>query len=438
MLVTCPACRTKYRAPHGRIILEQTRARCSRCGHVFVPSAADCQAEAPRPGGAPGGFPATRPGSSRKPASGGGVPQAPETARSGRITGPLRPQASKRKSSARSAAIPLALIIAVIAMAYSLYPRWMAVLPFPPLQVAEQQSPGKIELPETLPREGSLGASQGGEMGAAPDDAPEGTERERTGRNGPSGDRSPGQRQGGGGQVASVPAEPSGKASAGSGQETTPSASAAGRRIKEDAGTSSRDLEYLNVAFPEIAGRSLALFRIADAGPPRAQPGEEARENPSGKSGKPSPSPEIEPRPYSVVLASCRRKKSAMNVISSYRKRGLDPLSLGRVHLNESGKWWVVYLGRYETREAAAKAEKALQEDRRLMIKMVPYANRIDTEGRKTMQAAREKLVRLGYVPYAAAQGHALLVGAHRNLPRAREMKQELRSRGFQSMIVKR
>ncbi|MGD9321433.1 MAG: AAA family ATPase, partial [Desulfobacteraceae bacterium] len=57
------------------------------------------------------------------------------------------------------------------------------------------------------------------------------------------------------------------------------------------------------------------------------------------------------PRPYSLILASCRSRKNAQKALDDFRSRGSSPLSLGKVKLEKSGIWWLVYTGYYESKE---------------------------------------------------------------------------------------
>jgi cell division septation protein DedD len=63
---------------------------------------------------------------------------------------------------------------------------------------------------------------------------------------------------------------------------------------------------------------------------------------------------EESPGPYSILLSSCRLQESVQNVVTKYKKIGLNPYVV-KVDLGEKGIWWRIYAGHYESREKAIK-----------------------------------------------------------------------------------
>jgi predicted Zn finger-like uncharacterized protein len=432
MLVTCPSCRTKYRAPHGRIVPGRSRVRCTRCLYVFVPGGADCEPESPC-GTAPEEFAAPQAEGSSGPGLGGaGSGDAPARIPSGRIAARGGPAAGRGKPSRFPAAL-LALVVATLAAAYSLHPRWMAVLPFPPLRGPDPQTAERAEPPGMPSQHGSLLQDPAGNAGAdtagRPGRAQAQAARGKTSKEGPSlADRDPGSGRGtDASAAANAPPSVSTRA--------RPPHPAAGRNPEAALEISARTSESTDSVPFGIGRRAGAPHRTPEAAQTPSGPATEA-----GARQEPRDKPEIRRKPYAVVLSSCRKKASALHVIARYRTRSGAQLALGRVRLNESGAWWVVYLGRFATRRAAERARRSLGEDRRLMIETVPYANLVDTFDKpEARQRTRKRLERLGYVPYVGGrEGQALLVGAHRTVARAQRMQKQLRGQGFETVIVER
>lgn len=144
--------------------------------------------------------------------------------------------------------------------------------------------------------------------------------------------------------------------------------------------------------------------------------------------------------PYSIMLASCRLKKSAQEVVSVNRKKGLKP-HIVKVDLGPKGEWWRVFAGQYRNRGEALKVRKDLKL-KDALIKKTPYANEIgifDSEI-QTMGMAK-RLEKLGYSPYVIkAQDNKwrLVTGAFVSHDGAKLQKSELAAKGVQSKIVER
>ena len=146
------------------------------------------------------------------------------------------------------------------------------------------------------------------------------------------------------------------------------------------------------------------------------------------------------PRPYSLILASCRSRKNAQKALDDFRSHVSSPLSLGKVKLEKSGIWWLVYTGYYESKEEAAKARNKLQLADAI-VQSTPYCNFVGTFPSKLeMAETYQRLERLGYYPYSIQDEdvYRLLVGAHSTAKDAEEQKLAWEADGMQSRVVKR
>ena len=72
--------------------------------------------------------------------------------------------------------------------------------------------------------------------------------------------------------------------------------------------------------------------------------------------------------PYSILLSSCRQQDSVQNVLTKYRKAGLNPYAV-KVDLGKKGVWWRVYAGRFESRDKAIKARNNYGLSDKIVIK---------------------------------------------------------------------
>jgi len=148
----------------------------------------------------------------------------------------------------------------------------------------------------------------------------------------------------------------------------------------------------------------------------------------------------LNPRPYSLILASCRSRRNAQEALDDFKSQGLSPLFLGKVKLGKRGIWWVVYTGYYENKEEAAKARKELQL-LDAIVQKTPYCNLVGTFPSKLeMAETYRRLERLGYYPYSIQDEdvYRLLVGAHSTAKNAEEQKLALEAEGMHSTVVKR
>lgn len=145
------------------------------------------------------------------------------------------------------------------------------------------------------------------------------------------------------------------------------------------------------------------------------------------------------PRPYSLMLASCRLKENAQKVVADYRKKGLSPFIV-KVELGNGDVWWRISAGHYQDRQEAARAkeEHALSDS---VVKKTPYSNLIAMfSSEQDARAEARRLEELGYSPYliTGEKSLRLLVGAFETRRGAEKQKAELQSEGIPSQIIER
>jgi len=139
------------------------------------------------------------------------------------------------------------------------------------------------------------------------------------------------------------------------------------------------------------------------------------------------------PHPYTIMLASCKLRKSADAVVSKHRKLGLSPYIV-KVDLGDKGEWLRILAGHYENKEEALKVKNKNNLTDSKVVKM-PYANLIDTYSSKSEAAGMvQNLEELGYSPYftdSPGGTHRLFVGAFFTREGAQRQKTELHSKGI-------
>ena len=144
---------------------------------------------------------------------------------------------------------------------------------------------------------------------------------------------------------------------------------------------------------------------------------------------------------YSLILSSCREKKNAIKALVNLKKNGFSPLFIGKINLKKRGRWWVVYMGNYETWEKANRAREELRLSDAI-IKKAPYTNLIGIFSSCTeKEAMYRSLKMLGYFPYTieTEKGiYRLLVGGHISLEEADEQRIGLNEVGIHTRVVKR
>ena len=149
---------------------------------------------------------------------------------------------------------------------------------------------------------------------------------------------------------------------------------------------------------------------------------------------------EFVPRPYSIMLASCRRMDSAQSVIKQNRRKGLAPYAV-RVDLGQKGIWWRVFEGNYASR-GEASGVKSQYNLSKSMVKKTPFAISIGAFDSETAAATEvQRLVRLKHSPYflpGPQNKLRLLVGAFVSKDGARQLQEELTARGISNEVVVR
>lgn len=148
----------------------------------------------------------------------------------------------------------------------------------------------------------------------------------------------------------------------------------------------------------------------------------------------------IVPRPYSIMLASCRRLDSVQAVIKLNRQRGLLPYAV-RVNLGQKGIWWRVFEGSYASADEAGDVRRQYQLSG-AMVKKTPFAVSIGDFSSETEAATEvQRLLNLKHSPYFLPDSQnrvRLLVGAFASKDGARQLQDELNARGISSQIVVR
>ncbi|WP_207681733.1 SPOR domain-containing protein [Desulfonema magnum] len=157
------------------------------------------------------------------------------------------------------------------------------------------------------------------------------------------------------------------------------------------------------------------------------------------------PSSEDEsPHPYTIQLASYRSRKSAQEGRLRFERHGVSP------YLGRRGKWWISYMGRYKSREAAETARK--QYEKRIkkasrrsdsLVRKMPYSNFIgsfSSDDNKTPKFQR--LERLGYSPYfmkgAEDEDFKLFVGVYKTKKEAEKQIRRLKANGVSGQVAER
>jgi septal ring-binding cell division protein DamX len=148
----------------------------------------------------------------------------------------------------------------------------------------------------------------------------------------------------------------------------------------------------------------------------------------------------ILPRPYSIMLASCRLLDSAQTVIKQNRRKGLLPYAV-RVDLGQKGIWWRVFEGNYASAAEAGDVRRQYQLSG-AMVKKTPFAVSIGDFSSETDATAEvQRLLKLKHSPYflPGPQNRVrLLVGAFASKEGARQLQDELNARGISNQVVVR
>ncbi|MEJ2724250.1 MAG: polysaccharide biosynthesis tyrosine autokinase [Deltaproteobacteria bacterium] len=156
--------------------------------------------------------------------------------------------------------------------------------------------------------------------------------------------------------------------------------------------------------------------------------------------GKPPSFPFLDAYPYSLYLGSFRNLDRAKEAMALHSEKGLSPYWV-RVDLKDKGLWFRIFCGHFGSHEQAEKfaREHALKE---ASVKKTPYANLLGSYSQGTeLQDEIKKLSALGFSPYVV-QGQGgqlrLLVGAYVTEKGAESQRDNLRSHGIDTQVVKR
>ena len=150
--------------------------------------------------------------------------------------------------------------------------------------------------------------------------------------------------------------------------------------------------------------------------------------------------PTLKRYPYAIHGGSFRTLPTAQKAIAGYRKKRLDSYWT-RVDLSEKETWYRVFIGQYDSREAALQiiAAKALIDVR---PEKVRYANLIGTySSEEELLRQRQFIIEKGYSPYVISDANGdlnLYTGAYISLENAERNSAELKARGISSQVVER
>jgi hypothetical protein len=146
------------------------------------------------------------------------------------------------------------------------------------------------------------------------------------------------------------------------------------------------------------------------------------------------------PHPFSILVSSCRKRESVEQVISNFRRLGLEPYFV-QVELNPGEYWWRVFVGHYRNSEEADQIKKELGL-KEAIIKKTPYANLIEvfnkrSEASKLVQAIRQQDFSPYLVQYTPDR-YGLVVGAFETRQAAQKQERSLTDRGIPNRVIER
>ncbi|MBI3090412.1 MAG: SPOR domain-containing protein [Candidatus Tectomicrobia bacterium] len=164
--------------------------------------------------------------------------------------------------------------------------------------------------------------------------------------------------------------------------------------------------------------------------------GPDARQTPAGESGLPA-----KPR-FVVRVALYREPRRAVEEVRRLLRRGYNA-TWSTVVYQSSGTWYGVYVGRYESKEAAAGVgEKLVRERMAQEYKVIFAPYLVEVLGRDNLEARVTKLVERGYpvslYPRRKLDGASqrLFVGVFGLRRLAAEMRAQLQAEGFQAKLL--
>jgi succinoglycan biosynthesis transport protein ExoP len=150
-----------------------------------------------------------------------------------------------------------------------------------------------------------------------------------------------------------------------------------------------------------------------------------------------SPSPAF---PYSLYLGSVRTLELAKRGMSVYESKGLSPYRV-KVNFKGKGEWYRIFVGHFKEREQA-EAFAGAKGLREAEVLRTEYANLVGVYSQKSdLEEKMRGLSGRDCSPYAVidADGKArLFVGAYVTKEAAEEYRNDLKSSGVDSQVVKR
>lgn len=151
-------------------------------------------------------------------------------------------------------------------------------------------------------------------------------------------------------------------------------------------------------------------------------------------------------RQYSVQISSSRSKKQCFRVAELMRKAGY-PAFTASIKLKESGLWYRIFVGSYETKDKADAMRQELEKEEISdgFIRSMAYAIQVGNAGKtEELQPLRKTVYDLQYMPYTSYVRDTatsktrtrLLVGAFTKKEHTAYLLQELRQAGLTAKVV--
>lgn len=146
-------------------------------------------------------------------------------------------------------------------------------------------------------------------------------------------------------------------------------------------------------------------------------------------------------RPYTLRLAAYRKHANAKTGLAIFKSRGLSLLMVGEIISKKRKKWLYVYSGTYETREAAAHAQKNNTRLRGSVITKVPYSILIKAPASENESETIAKLEMNGFFAHLledSGKTRKLMTGAFSSKSEAEAAKNRLAEKSLKCEIVER
>ncbi len=146
------------------------------------------------------------------------------------------------------------------------------------------------------------------------------------------------------------------------------------------------------------------------------------------------------PLPYSLQLASFRRKEDAQRMIAGIGKKGIDAF-IAKATVAEMGVRWRCFEGCYRSMDEARIAKEIYGLSNAIVMK-TPYTIHIDSDPTaKGKEEMTRKLIGMGYFPYflkGEDAGYRMFVGALSYREAAEAQVEELSAGGIRARVVRR